>query len=342
MPLLEHQLPVIAALSKHFRSRQTVQWGERKIHPPTVVNASVSSGKSIMIAHTAMAVCDAALAKEKPATVFVMVVQRQGILCSQNSDEAWGVGVKNSVFSASCGGRKSTHYQVVYATEGTLARALESYRFSAYTPEEAALTPDKRALLGKFHPDLLLWDEGHQVPYDNPESQACKLINHFYDCKPHMRFAAFTGSPFRGTSPITGDTDGHLFRSFASIDKSDPEYPVGGVGDGIISTEFMIDQGWVVPPVFGWPDDHAKEYDFGHLEPSGWDYDEAELDAAVSDRDKLLAICADLIEKARDRKGVLIFAATQRHARQIAVALKMLDVPESQVGVIIDKTPQKE
>lgn len=342
MPLLEHQLPAVAATARHFRTRQTVKWGERDIHPPIVVNASVSSGKSIMIAELAKAVRDAALARDKPATVFVLVIQRQGELCSQNSDAAWSIGLQNSVFSASCGGRKSTHYSVVYGTEGTLARALDSYRFSAYTDEELRLPAEQRFQLGKFHPDLVLIDECHQCPTEQMDSQYMAILRHFYDCKPHMRLAGFTGSPFRDIQSIIGDTPAHLWRSFASIEPGSEGYPEGGAGNGIISTEYMIEQGWVVPPVFGWPDDRAKEYDFSHLSPSGWEYDEAELDAATSDHGTLLAICADVIDKAASRKGVLMFAATQRHARQTAAAMKALGVPAEQIGVITDKTSTKD
>ncbi|WAX22821.1 hypothetical protein MAJJADAN_00059 [Pseudomonas phage Amjad_SA] len=342
MPLLEHQLPAVAACTRHFRQRRTVKWRERDIHPPIVVNASVSSGKSVMIAELAKAVKDAALSRATPTTVFVLVLQRQGELCDQNHEAAWSIGLQNSVYSASCGGRKSTHYSVVYATEGTLARALEQYRFAPYTPEELLLSPEERARLGKFHPDLLLVDECHQVPHEDPETQYMKILSHFYDCKPHMRLAGFTGSPFREIQSIIGDSDAHLWRSFASIEPGEEGYPEGGIGNGIISTEFMIEQGWVVPPIFGWPDDHDKEYDFSHLSPNGWDYDEAELDAATSDREVCLAICADVIEKAKERKGVLVFAATQRHARMIAAAFKLLGVSEEQIGVITDKTSTKD
>lgn len=341
MPLLEHQLPPVAACQRHFRKRESVTWRGRKIHPPIVVNASVSSGKSIMIAELAAAVRDAALQRERPQEVCVLVLQRQGELCDQNSAAAWDVGLENSVYSASCG-KKSVHFRVVYATEGTLARAIEDHRFSKYTEDELALLPEKRARMKKFHPDLILVDEAHQVPYDQPDSQYMRILTHFYDCKPHMRMAGFTGSPFRDIAPIIGDTDDHLWREIASIKPGDEGYPEGGVGDGIISTEFMIDQGWVVPPVFGYPDSAEKSYDFSHLSPNGWEYDEAELDAAVSDRDTLLAICQDVIEKASSRKGVLIFAATQRHARQIAAALKLLGEPEESIGVITERTSAKD
>lgn len=363
MPLLEHQLPVIAAMQKHFRSRETVKWGDRDIHPPIVCNASVSSGKSIMIAALALAVRKAAINAAKPRSVLVLVIQRQGELCMQNSEAAWSFNdetklLNNSLFSASCGKVKSTHFQVVFATEGTLSRALgfgvkakdgeepeapkPQYRFSPYTAEEIAKTPEQRALMKKFHPDLIMWDEGHQIPYDNPDSMAVKILGHFYDCKPAMRLACFSGSCFRGTESIVGDTPAHLWRKFASIKPDDPDYPEGGVGDGIITTEFMVEQGWVVPPTFGYPDDADKQYDFSHLNPNGWEYDEAEMDAVVSDHQKLLAVCSDVIEKSAIRKGVLIFAATQRHARQIAAAMKDLGVDPDTIGVITEKTKDKD
>lgn len=342
MGLLSHQKPVVAALTKHFRSRQTTKFGERDIHPPVIVSASVSSGKSVMIAECAKAVKDAALAKEKPSTVFVMVIQNQGLLCEQNSSAAWDIGLNNSVFSASCGGRKSTHYSVVYGTIGTIARALETYRFSAYTPEELDLSPERRFRLGKWFPDLILIDEVHQVPFENPESQYMKVIEHFYAQKPHMRMAGMTGSPFRGTSSIVGTTDGHLWKAVASIDPSDPDYPDAAVGNGVISTEFSADQGWILTPIFDYPEDGDNHYDFSSLAAEDWAYPEAELDAAVSDKELCLSICADFVRKTANRKGVLIFAATKRHTRQIAAALKLLGVEPDQIGVITENTPQNE
>lgn len=342
MALLSFQKPAVAALCKHFRTRQTEKFGDLDIHPPIIVNASVSSGKSLMLAECAKAVREAALAKEKPSTVYVLVIQRQGLLAAQNSDASWSIGLNNSVFSASAGGKKSTHFQVVYATEGTLARALDTYRFSEYTDEELAMTHEQRARLKKWHPDLVLIDEGHQVPFEQPDSQYMRILLHFYKCKPHMRLACMTGSPFRGIQSIVGDTPQHLWKSVASIEPGDPDYPEGGVGNGIISTNFMIDQAWVVPPVFGFPDDEDNHYDFSHLAAQDWEYIEDELDAAVSDKELCLRICADFVRKAEPRNGVLIFASTQRHTRQIAAALKKLGVDESQIGIITDKTPQKE
>lgn len=342
MPLLSFQKPAVAALCRHFKTRQTAKFGERDIHPPIIVSASVSSGKSVMLAECAKAIKEAALNRDKPTTVFILVIQRQGILCSQNSDAGWSIGLNNSIFSASCGNRKSTHYQVVYCTEGTVARALTQYRFTPYTAEELAKTPEQRAMMKKFHPDLILIDECHQVPFESIDTQYMKTLMHFYDCKPHLRLAGMTGSPFRGLGSIVGDTPQHLWKSVACIEPDDPDYPEGGVGNGVISTEFMIEQGWVVAPQFGYPDDEDTHYDFSHLSADQMEYSEAELDAAVSDKELCLAICADFVRKSRDRKGVLIFASTQRHTRQIAAALKLLGVDPDQIGIVIDSTTQKE
>lgn len=351
MGLLSHQKPVVAALTKHFRSRQITKFGERDIHPPVIVSASVSSGKSVMIAECAKAVRDAALSKDKPSTIFVLVVQNQGLLCEQNSKAAWDTALNNSVFSASCGRKgahvwrepgKSAGYSVVYGTIGTIARALETYRFSHYTQDELSLDSDRRLRLGKWFPDLILIDEVHQVPFDNPDSQYMKVISHFYSAKPHLRMAGMTGSPFRGTSSIVGTTDGHLWKAIASIDPSDPDYPEGAVGNGVISTEFSADQGWILTPIFDYPEDGDNHYDFSSLAAEDWAYPEAELDAAVSDKELCLSICADFVRKTASRKGVLIFAATKRHTRQIAAALKLLGIEPDQIGVITENTPQNE
>lgn len=342
MPLLSFQKPVLSALQKHFKTRQTVKFGERDVHPPAIVSASVSSGKSVLLAECARAVCEAALSRQKPSKVQVMVIQNQGLLCGQNSQAAWNIDLENSIFSASCGNKKSTHFAVVYGTIGTIARALDQYRFAPFTPEEMLLAPEQRSRLRKYFPDLILIDEVHQVPFENVDSQYMKVLNHFYDQKPHMRLAGMTGSPFRGMQSIVGDTPDHLWKKVVSIGEDDPDYPEGAVGDGVISTNFMIDEGWVVPPIFGYPDDSDTHYDFSHLSTETWDYPEHELDAAVSDKELCLAICADFKKKTEQRKGVLIFAATKRHTRQIAAALKLLGVDPDQIGVITENTTQKE
>ena len=320
MAALSFQKPTLAAVQKHIRLKQSIKWAGMDIHPPVVVNASVSSGKSVMIAELAKSMIDSGVTKGN--RVKVLVIQVQGELADQNSQAAWDIGLDNSVYSASLNA-KSTYYDVVYTTIGTLARAL-----------------DKEFGDDGFLPDLIAIDENHQVPFEELESQYMTSLIHFYKKKKHLRVVGFSGSPFRASETIIAD----YWHSFAKIERHDPFYPEGGVGDGQISTEFMLDQGWVTPPQFGWPDHEEDAYDFSGLETrsGSWEFSEAELDERTSDFKKLLAIMAEVVERSKDRMGVLIFAATQRHTGQVAKALSMLGVADSDIGVIIDSTGDKE
>lgn len=333
MSQLSFQKPSVAAAIKHVRTKASIEFDGMKIHPPLVVNASVSSGKSFMIAHLAKAIHDAGVARGN--RVQVLVLQVQGILCEQNYEAAGAVGMQRSVYSASAfGGKKSTYFDVIYGTIGTIARALDDPKFSGFTEDEWAAHPDYRASLDKFHPDLVIPDEGHQIPWDEPESQYMKVFKHFYRQKPHMRLVTMTGSPFRGVESMIGP----FWSGFARISPNDPFYPEGGVGDGQISTEFMISEGWAVSPRFGVA--RADGYDFSSTD---WDSDnEFELNKLTESEQKLAGIIAEVIHETRSRKGVLIFCATQRHAKDTVAMLERLGVSPSAIGLVIEKTSQKE
>ena len=333
MTLLSFQKPPVAAALKHMRTKAEIEFGDLKVHPPIVIDASVSSGKSFLICHLAEAVHQAGVTRGNK--VKVLVLQVQGILAEQNSTAAWDIDLKNSVYSASAfGGRKSTYYDIVYATIGTMARALDNRMFSAYTEEELALPADARARIKKFHPDLIIPDEGHQIPWNEPDSQYMKVFRHFYQMKSHMRLVTMTGSPFRGTDSIIGP----FWQKFASIEPDDPLYPEGGVGNGIISTEFMLNEGWICPPMFGVPTVHG--YDFSSVD---WDRDdESELNRLTASEKLLAEILAEVIAISADRKGVLIFASTKKHARNIVVMLEKLGIDPAKIGLVVDSTPEKD
>ena len=333
MALLSFQKPVIAACLKHIRTKASIEYDGINIHPPLVVNASVSSGKSMMIGHLGQAVYESG--KVKGNRVKILVLQVSGILCEQNYDAAGSIGMQRSVYSASAfGGKKSTYFDVIYATIGTISRALDEPKFSAFTEDELCAHPDYRISLDKFHPDLIIPDEGHQIPWNEPGSQYMTVIRHFYSQKPHMRLVTMTGSPFRGIDSIIGP----FWSAFAEIRPDDPLYPEGGVGNGQISTEFMIDQGWVVPPRFGVP--HSDGYDFSS---TSWESDnEFELNKLTESEQKLALILSEVVSVSNERKGTLIFCATQRHARDTVRMLENLGVPSASIGLIVDKTSQKE
>lgn len=313
--LLSFQKPAVAALAKHMRTKASIKWNGMDIHPPICLSASVSAGKSVMQAELAKMMIKAG--EKRGNRIRVLVIQVQSELASQNSAAAWDIGLDNSTYSASLDS-KSVYYDVVYTTVGTLANALET-DFSAES----------------FKPDIIIIDEGHQVPYENVDSQYMKCLSHFYRMNKHLRVLCLSGSLFRNSETIIGE----YWNSMASIELHDPLYPEGGQGNGIISTEMMLDQGWVTPPQFGWPDHEEDSYDFSGLEEK---YSDEEFDERTSDFKKLMTIMAEVVERTKDRLGVLIFAGTQRHTQQIKKALLLLGVQEHDVGVIIDSTGDKE
>lgn len=317
MALLSFQRPVHAACLKHIRTKKQIEFAGLKIHAPAVVNASVSSGKSVMIAELADAVHKAGAARGN--RVRILVIQRIGILCEQNSEAGWSIDLKNSVYSASAfGGRKSLYYDVCFCTEGTIARALD-IRFAEDKP---------------WQPDLILIDECHMVNFDDQESQFLKTLLHFYKIKPHLRLIGYTGSPFRGMDSIIGP----FWSGFVSMEPDDPLYPEGGEGNGLITTEAMISGGWVVGPQFGLPTVHG--YDFSSID---WTLDdEKELNKLTESEQLLAEILTEVVSIAQARKGVLIFASTKRHARNIVAMLERLGVDQDKIGLIVDSTPEKD
>jgi superfamily II DNA or RNA helicase len=315
--LLSFQKPVHAACLKHIYTNDRIEFAGLKIHAPAVVSASVSSGKSVMIAELADAIHKAAEARGNK--VRILVIQRISILCEQNSQAAWSIECQNSIYSASAyGGMKSTTFDVIFCTEGTMARALDT-KFCEEMP---------------WRPDVVLIDECHMVNFDDPESQFLKILLHFYKLKPHMRLIGYTGSPFRGTDSIVGP----FWSKFLSIEADDPLYPEGGTGNGLVTTEEMINGGWVVSPTFGLPTVHG--YDFSSVD---WTVDdEKELNRLTESEQLLAEILSEVIDIAQTRKGVLIFASTKRHAGNIVKMLERLGVYPATIGLIVDSTSEKE
>jgi superfamily II DNA or RNA helicase len=230
-----------------------------------------------------------------------MVLARQGELAEQNSSEAWEIGLENSKFSASLGCR-STRHPVIFGTEGTVARALNKE-------------------LAGYAPDLLCIDESHMVAYDNPETQFMQIIEHFKRIKPKMRIVGMTGSPYRGITSIVG------------------QFWKKKVGN--ISTEYLIENGWLVPPVFGFPLEENEGFNFGDIETRNGsaEFDEKQLNAVVLE-DKTLThrIMHEVVERGKDRHGVLIFSATKRHTKEVRESLLLAGVDDHQIGIITEST----
>lgn len=88
----------------------------KKSSEPAFVAASVGAGKTLLIGFMAKHVTD------KGGRVLVLA--RQGELIEQNANDAWVIGCKTSIYSASLNS-KSTTFPCIMGTEGTVANAID-------------------------------------------------------------------------------------------------------------------------------------------------------------------------------------------------------------------------
>lgn len=230
----------------------------------------------------------------------VLILARQGELIQQDGAFAEAVGLKVSYFSASLGS-KNAHHNVVAATEGTISRALDTtFASSAF--------------------DLILVDESHQVDHEDEETMMMRTLLHFQALNPKVRILGLTGSPYRGTESIVGDFWGSCLAR--------------------VSTESLIEEGWLVQPHFGWPEHLEDSFDFSSIEQpaNGQDWSDEQLDHfREGDPTKTQRIMVEVVHRTADGLGVLIFSQTRKHAREIADAL-----PPGSWAIVTDETPEGE
>lgn len=247
---------------------------------PFYVEASVGAGKTVMMAMI--------LARAQEAGMSCMVLARAGELVEQNAETFWVAGVKNSIYSASCG-IKSMHYPVIVGSEGTVARALHGE-------------------LKDFVPAILGIDENHELNYDDSDTQYMQIVAELLRRNPKLRIFGMSGSPWRGSSEIKGT----FWR--------DCVYRV--------RTDYLVSRGYLTPTIFGFGHDDtrydlrewkAPEHD------DGSDYTQKELLAMQRKITKDITITqlimAEVVRLTADRNAVMITGAGRKHLEQMAECL---------------------
>lgn len=336
----EYQWPAHIATIEHCRKKFTDDelkqglWQPPWKHEPAVVSATVGAGKTINIG---------AMAKHISSKGGkVLCLARQGELIEQNSADAWAMGCKCSIFSASLN-QKSTSFPVVMGTEGTVSNYLNTTFGYQIDGEGNPFLDEDGNRVGKWVPDAILIDECHHVDwqdlikkFDDPKGHQTKnqytlILYHFIKLKPDVRIIGYTGSPYRGRTDIIVPTESALKGFWC---KKLYEVP----------TMQLVELGYLVTPVFGFGDkDH--QYDLQEWQPDGeqgaHDYSSKELQAMqrkiVKDQTRTQIIMEEVLERTKDDGGVLITCAGKKHCEQVAECL-----PSGTWGIITDKTSTKE
>lgn len=268
---------------------------------PCVVDASPASGKSFMIA----AIADFLYKASGGKRVLCLAPSKE--LVEQNLEKFRMTGEPCSIFSASAGS-KSTKHKVVYGTPLTVWNSIDKF---------------KHGFAG------VAVDEAHET---TPTIR--KIIDAMRESNPTLRVVGYSGTPFvlGGGYIYQIDENG---RTMTDDVARDPYYRklVHRV-----PAEEMLRQGFITPMQIGAINSESYDTSGLHLNRMG-QFNEDEVDRAfVGHGRKTAAIVADVIEKARPYPGgVMLFAATVRHAEEI-----MASLPPSMSGMVIGDTDKKE
>lgn len=234
-------------------------------------------------------------------------------LVKQNHAKFLLTGERASIFSASAG-FKSTSRVIVFGTPGTVKNSI-----SRFTRQ------------GKNGFCAVIVDECHGItPTIKAIIEAMRLAN------PNLRVIGLSGTPYRLGS-------GYIFRVWPDgktngDDKCRAPYFTRCVYR--VSAQEMLDDGFVTPMRIGAinASEGGYETDSIHMLPNGQpNLDDIER-AFVGHGRKTAAIVADVMAQARNMPGgVMLFAATVRHAGEI-----MASLPPENSRLVTGDTPRRE
>ena len=273
----------------------------RKTRSPAVAVLPTGSGKSLVISELA-----------RIARGRVLVLAHVKELVEQNHEKYESYGLKASVFSAGLG-RKESSEQVVFGSIQSVCKNLNNFIDDRFT--------------------LLVIDECHRVSLQS-DSSYHKVISHLQSLNPDLKILGLTATPYRLGM-------GWLYQYHKtnnqphSIRTEDTRFFKDCIFE--LPLSYMIDNKFLTPArLFDAP---VECYDFSALATDRFgQYRENDLNRLLQGEGRATAqIINQVIKEAAQRQGVMIFASTVDHAKEIFSYL-----PEEQTGLIIGETQIKE
>ena len=253
----------------------------KKSDESAVIVLPTGSGKSLVISELAR------LAKHK-----ILVLAHVKELVEQNHQKYESYGLSANIFSAGLG-RKELEHQVTFGSVQSVAPNLNKF---------------------KQYFSLVIVDECHRIGQfdDNKASQNQyqQIITHLQTTNPNLKLLGLTATPYRmGIGWIYQDhyhgfsrgDDDSVFRHCIY------EMPLG----------LMIKQGYLSPPTL--IDAAIAHYDFSSVSqtPFGSHHEKALNTLLIKHKRVTKSITEQIVSLSKQRKGVMMFAATIKHAQEI-------------------------
>lgn len=279
-------------------SDAAIAWMRRSVEQ-ACIEAVTAAGKSHVIADMALRIHDMTGKR-------VLCLAPSAELVVQNRSKMLATGTPASMFSASAGAKDLRH-PIVFGSPLTVKNRISRFQ-DGYA--------------------MVVLDECHGI---SPTVRG--IIEEMRAGNPNLRVIGLTATPYRLGS-------GYIFR----------QWPDGTVNDDTRAREpyftkcvyritgpDLIKQGFLTRPVIG--ETGAEHYDTSALAlNSRGQFDAADVDRAYHGHGrKTAAIVADVVARSRDRMGVMLFAATVRHAEEVLASL-----PPDLSAMITGDTPKGE
>lgn len=266
---------------------------------PVVVEAATGAGKSVIVAMLAKTLHDLSGGKR------VLCLAPSAILTEQNHEKYLAIGEKASIYSASIS--KSLRHQVIFATPLTFKKVAKR--------------------LGSEFAGVIV-DECHGIT-----DSIKQIIDDMRPSSPTLRVCGLSATPYRlQTGFIFGvDPDGKALTESIARDPYFHQcvYSIGA--------RMLLDLGFLTPLRAGAI--NASKYETEGLKVQGnGQFSAATVKAAFEGWGRrTAAIVADVVAQTQDATGVMLFAATRQHAREIMASLH----PENS-ALIDGETPKAE
>lgn len=250
---------------------------------PVVVEAETASGKSVIIALLAQTLNKLSGGKR------VLCLAPSAELTQQNFEKYLAIGEKASIYSASIS--KSLRHQVIFATPLTFKKVA-------------------KRLGGEFAGVII--DECHRIA---PTEQA--IIEDMRLGSPTLRVCGLSATPYRtlGGFVFGVDPDGK------ALPETIAREPYFHQCVYSIGARLLLEQGFITPLRAGAINASKYETDGLKVQSNG-QFSAATVKAAFEGWGRRTsAIVADVVAQTQDATGVMIFAATVAHAKEVMASL---------------------
>ncbi len=244
---------------------------------PLLVNASVGSGKSVIIAELLLTI--------ERAGWRALCLTMNSTLILQNSMAYFKQGGQPGIFCAALNS-KETNFPVIFASPQSVIQDL-------YNEKQEGIS---------FAPfNLIIIDEAHNINISDPKTTYIRIFNWYAQLakdKGHkIRFVGLTGTPYRGKGISIVGASQFFKEEVCSI-----------------SAEWLISQGFLTKPLWGLS--NKLKYDFDDIKTNSMGkFNYKEIKSRVSPR--LTANIMQRVQSiVQNRRGVFIFATSIEHCKE--------------------------